>query len=108
MAKHSLMFLVATSLLMPGIVAACADDARCAVPPYGAPVQSFQAFAKNFGHLVTPSKFLPSICQIKYGGADRTSMYNLGFTDRDIDGKPLEDLWVEVLTELHRLARQTK
>lgn len=35
-------------------------------------------------------------------------MYNLGFTDQDIDGKPLEDLWVEVLTELHRLARQTK
>jgi hypothetical protein len=62
---------------------------------YGASVQSFQAFAKNFGHLVTPSKFLPSICQIKYGGADRTSMYNLGFTDQDIDRKPLEDLWGE-------------
>ncbi|MCK1474149.1 hypothetical protein IVB27_04810 [Bradyrhizobium sp. 197] len=99
---------MAASLPMLGAVAAHADDARCAVPPYGASVHSFQAFAKNFGHLVTPSKFLPSICQIKYGGADRTSMYNLGFTDQDIDGKPLEDLWVEVLTELHRLARQTK
>ncbi|WP_354105090.1 hypothetical protein [Bradyrhizobium sp. LB14.3] len=99
---------MAASLSMLGAVAAHADDARCAVPPYGASVHSFQAFAKNFGHLVTPSKFLPSMCQIKYGGADRTSMYNLGFTDQDIDGKPLEDLWVEVLTELHRLARQTK
>ncbi|MFT4115979.1 hypothetical protein [Bradyrhizobium sp.] len=85
-----------------------ADDARCAVPPYGAPVQSFRAFVKNFGSLVPPAKFLPSICQIKYGGAERTPLYNLGFTDSDIDGKPLEDLWVEVLDAVRRLAIQTK
>lgn len=89
---------------MLGAVAGRADDARSAVPPYGGSIQSFQAFAKTFGHLVAPSKFLPSICQIKFGGSDRTAMYNLGFTDEDLDRKPLEDLWVEVLTEVHRLA----
>ncbi|MCC8955276.1 hypothetical protein H8B02_18080 [Bradyrhizobium sp. Pear77] len=35
-----------------------------------------------FGHIVTPTRILPAVCNVKYSGADRTGLYNLGFTDR--------------------------
>jgi hypothetical protein len=84
-----------------------ANDLRCNAPPYGDTVQAFQAYVKSFGQYVAPAKFLSSICEVKFGGADRTPMYNLGITDQDIDGKPTGDLAVEMLIAIQRLAKQT-
>lgn len=84
-----------------------ANDARCSSPPYGDTVQAFQAYVKSFGQYVAPARFLSSICDVKFGGADRTPMYNLGFTDQDIDSKPTCDLAVDMLTAIRRFARQT-
>jgi hypothetical protein len=94
------------------VVAFCcqarADDPRCNAPPYGGTVAEFQAFVKNFGVLVVPTKILPAICNAKFGGADRTGLYNLGFTDQDIDGKDTEDLGVQMIIALKNLADKTK
>jgi hypothetical protein len=56
---------------------------------------------------LAPAKFLSSICEVKFGGADRTTMYNLGFTDQEIDSKPTADLAVDMLTAIRQLAKQT-
>ena len=85
-----------------------ADDPRCLAPPYGATEASFRAFVKNFGHLVVPTQMLPAICKAKYGGADRTALYNLGFTDQDIDSKELGELAVQVILALHDLASKVQ
>jgi hypothetical protein len=90
-----------------GLATSCfAADPRCSAPPYGGPDQAFKSFVTHFGQYVTPTKFLPAICEVKFGAADRTPMYNLGLTDRDIDGKDVADLWVDVLTALRRRAIQ--
>jgi hypothetical protein len=85
-----------------------ANDSRCNAPPYGDTVQAFQSFVKHFGQYVTPAKFLSGVCEVKFGGVDRTPMYNLGITDQDIESKPTIDLGVDVLTALRRLAKQTQ
>jgi hypothetical protein len=85
-----------------------ADDPRCNAPPYGGTVGGFQAFVKNFGALVVPTKILPAICNVKFSGADRTGMYNLGFTDQDIETKNTEDLAVQMVIALKNLADKTK
>ena len=85
-----------------------ADDPRCAAPPYGLRDVSFKAFVKNFGHLVVPTQMLPALCNAKFGGADRAGLYNLGFTDQDIDSKDLGDLAAEVILALHDLASKVK
>jgi hypothetical protein len=85
-----------------------ADDPRCNAPPYGGTVIKFQAFVKNFGALVVPTKILPAICNAKFGGADRNGLYNLGFTDQDIDTKDTEDLAVQMVIALKNLADKTK
>jgi hypothetical protein len=94
------------------VVALCcqghADDPRCNAPPYGGTIAEFQAFVKNFGALVVPTKILPAICNAKFGGADRTGLYNLGFTDQDIDSKDTEDLGVQMIIALKNLADKTK
>ena len=85
-----------------------ADDPRCNAPPYGGTIVEFQAFVKNFGALVVPTQILPAICNAKFGGADRTGLYNLGFTDQDIDSKDTEDLGVQMIIALKSLADKTK
>jgi hypothetical protein len=62
---------------------------------------------KNFGQYVAPAKFLSDICEVKFGGADPAPMYNLGFTDQDINSKSTADLAVDMLDALRRLAKQT-
>ena len=66
-------------------IPARADDLRCKVPPYGMTDEDFKAFSDSFGALVVLTKTLPPLCNAKYGHADRTGLYNLGFTDQDID-----------------------
>lgn len=100
----SLLIAVASVSL---VSSSYANDQRCNAPPYGDTVQAFQAYVKSFGQYVAPAKFLSSICEVKFGGADRVPMYNLGITDQDIDGKPTADLAVEMLIAIQRLAKQT-
>ena len=84
-----------------------AGDPRCNAPPYGGTVAEFQAFVKNLGSIVTPTEFLPKICNMRYGGAPRTGLYNLGFTDEQIDAKDTVNLAVDVLPALKNLADKT-
>ena len=65
----------------------------------------FKSFAETFGHLIVLTKTLPALC--KYGGANRTGLYNLGFTDQDIDSKNMGDLAVELIAALKNLADKT-
>lgn len=92
--------------------AAHADDLRCSTPPYGGTVIKFQAFVKNFGQIVVPATFLQKICNAKYseapGGKQRMALYNLGFTDEQIDAKDTEDFAVDVFMALGNLADKTK
>jgi hypothetical protein len=105
--RCAVFLLTATTSIV--IASACyANDPRCAKPPYGGTVQEFQAIVKYFGGLVPPAKFLSGICNIRYGGNDRAVLYNLGFTDQEIDNKPLADLWVDTITAIHHLAEQPK
>jgi len=77
-------------------------------PPYGGTVEEYKAFVTNFGAVVVPAKILKGICDAKYGGADRTGLYNLGFTDEDIDSKGTEDLAVDMVIALKQLADKIK
>jgi hypothetical protein len=88
--------------------AARADDDRCRVPPYGMTEPEFKAFVEGFGHIVSPAKTLPIICNMKYSGADRTALYNLGFTDRDIESKKVGDIAIGAIMALHNIATKSK
>ena len=83
---------------------AVAEDARCEVPPYGMSDQEFKQFVDLFGHIVTPARTLPIICNMKFGGGDRTALYNLGFTDQDIDSKRVGVLTSEMILALKKLS----
>jgi hypothetical protein len=87
---------------------AYADDPRCKVPPYGMSVSDFKSFAETFGHLIVPAQTLPALCNAKFGGANRTGLYNLGFTDADIDSKTMGDLVLQLVIALKNLADKTR
>ncbi|MEJ0052967.1 MAG: hypothetical protein WDN02_17510 [Methylovirgula sp.] len=101
------IIVVAVLTFCQAAVSARANDSRCAVPPYGMTVSSFKAFAQAFGGVVVPAKVLPALCNAKYGGTDRTGLYNLGFTDQDIDSKSMGDLAPQFMTALFNLADKT-
>jgi hypothetical protein len=88
---------VAVSLVSVSTLVAHADDQRCNAPPYGGSVAEYKSFVKNFGSVVAPAGYLKNICNIKFGGANRTVLYNLGFSDEDISSKDTEDLAVDVI-----------
>jgi hypothetical protein len=88
--------------------AARADDPRCNVPPYGGTVAEYKAFVANFGQYVVPARVLSSMCNMKFSGTPRTALYNLGFTDADIDAKDTEDLAVDMLSAARDLARKAE
>jgi hypothetical protein len=107
MSKLRILLYVATFVVVAS-PAAHADDPRCSAPPYGGTVAGFQAFVKNFGHIVVPTQTLPAICNAKFSGAPRTGLYNLGFTDQQIDTKSTEDLAVDMIFALKNLADKAK
>ena len=45
---------------------------------------------------------------MKFSGTPRTALYNLGFTDADIDAKDTEDLAVDMLSAARDLARKAE
>jgi hypothetical protein len=80
---------------------------KCSVPPYGGSVAGFKAFTKNFGGILdTPGKTLSAVCRAKFGG-DRTTLYNLGFTDQDISTKDTADLAYEMMLAIKNVADKT-
>lgn len=83
-----------------------ARHSRCKVPPYGGAEAKFRSFAETFGVLVTPSRVLSGVCDAKFGG-DRSGLYNLGFTDADIDTRDTADLAVEVVGAIRNIARHS-
>jgi hypothetical protein len=87
--------------------AAHAADPRCNTPPYGGTVIGYKAFVKNFGSVVVPTKILGGVCNAKFGG-DRTGLYNLGFTDTEIDSRDTSDLAVDVVMAMKNLADHTR
>jgi hypothetical protein len=62
--------------------------------------------SQTFGALVTPARVLSAVCDAKFGG-DRTALYNLGFTDDDIDTRDTADLAVEMLGAIRNIARHS-
>ncbi|MCK1496085.1 hypothetical protein [Bradyrhizobium sp. 188] len=83
---------------------AFADDARCKAPPYGMSDHDFKLFVELFGHIITPARMLPAVCNVKFAGADRSGLYNLGFTDRDIDSKSVGTLASDMVVAMKKLA----
>jgi hypothetical protein len=80
-----------------------ADNKRCNSPPYGGTVSDYNAYMKSFSYLFDNPHKIPSyICKIKFFGADRTTMYNLGFTDNEINHSNVYDLSVNMVIALKR------
>jgi hypothetical protein len=98
--------MVGMVLAVLPFIAARAEDSRCKVPPYGGAEAKFRSFAETFGVIVTPAKVLSGVCNAKFGG-DRTMLYNLGFTDSDIDVQDTADLAVEMIGAVRNIARHS-
>lgn len=94
--------IVTAAFIFASSATAHAGDPRCDAPPYGGTIAGFKAFVKDFGAIVVPANVLPAVCNAKFGG-DRTALYNLGFTDHDIDAKDTEELAVEMIVKLNKL-----
>jgi hypothetical protein len=101
------MHNLVASLLLVFCVTARAGESKCNAPPYGDTVQKFKSYVANFGQYADPSKTLPAICRMKYEGADRQTLYGLGFTDEDINSKSTMDLAVQLMDALRNLAKHT-
>lgn len=107
-AKAQRLSLPKASISPPPKPTSEAGDARCNAPPYSGTVAGYKAFVKNFGAMLDdPTRTLSSVCASKFGG-DRKALYNLGFTDADIDSKNTSDLSVDVVTALWELAQKIK
>jgi len=74
----------------------------CSSPPYGGSAVEYKAFVKDFGELVVPTRFLHIVCALKYEHGDRTPLYNLGFTDAEIDSADTEELGVATISATSR------
>jgi hypothetical protein len=105
---RSLSAVGATMLIVFCFSQACADDPRCKVPPFGMSESDFRSFVETFGGVIVPTKTLPALCNAKFGGADRTGLYNLGFTDQDINSKNMGDLALQFIVSLKNFADKTR
>jgi hypothetical protein len=84
---------------------AAAQPSKCSAPPYGGSAAHYRAFIKDFGRLLdNPARMLSAICRAKFEGADRTPLYNLGFTDSEIDGEETSDFAVKMIAALKNLS----
>lgn len=89
--------------LMKGALNALAN---CDAPPYGSSDNHYQAYAMS----ITPSlgqetsdKLIAMMCRIKYKGADRSGVYRVGITDKDIDKKDTPDLVLDFMKGVQKL-----
>jgi hypothetical protein len=75
-----------------------AGDSRCDRPPYGGSPDRYRAFLEAYGRkLDNPEKTVEAVCNMKFGGADRTALYALHFSDEEISRKDTSELAVEML-----------
>jgi hypothetical protein len=75
-----------------------ANDPRCNRPPYGGSPDRYRAALEAFGQKVEEAaKTLQAICNMKFGGADRTPLYNLGLKNADIDNEDTSLLAIKML-----------
>jgi hypothetical protein len=75
-----------------------AGDPRCNKPPYGGSPDRYRAVVETSGQkLESVAKTLEEICNMKFGGADRTALYNLGFTDAEINRTDTSALALDML-----------
>src|SRR5882762_8948138 len=91
------------SLAAIAVVTSCsaahANDPRCNRPPYGGSPDRYRAFVETYGKsLDNPATTLAAMCNMKFGGADRTTLYNLGFTDGQIDRQDTSELAIDMLS----------
>lgn len=78
--------------------AAFASDPRCARPPFGGSPDRYRAIRESYSQkLDSVTKTLEEICNMKFGGADRTALYKLGFTDEEITRLDTSALTIDVL-----------
>lgn len=59
----------------------------CDRPPYDSSEEAYRGFAENLNDIVVPTVYLGKICRAKYQGFPRTDFYNVGITDKQIDGE---------------------
>lgn len=85
-----------------------AHDPRCEAPPYGASQQAYDVIMREPGPLQGSGELLASICAMKYGGADRSPLYRLGFTDEDIRKTSPAILLIEEAGAIRSLARPAR
>lgn len=80
------MKVTATFVLL---LLACAAHAgeKCNAPPFGDTKANYATFAKRFDNtpMGTPKGLLSDICSMKFGDYDRTSLYEIGLGDGDIE-----------------------
>ena len=90
----SFILVVVVALNVP----AHADDPRCNRPPYGGSPDRYRAALEAFGQKVEEAaKTLQAICNMKFGGADRTPLYNLGLQNAEIDREDTSLLAMKML-----------
>jgi hypothetical protein len=79
-----------------------AHDARCDGAPYSVSAEKYPALVRLLTNLLGAPKteLISSICQMKFNGADRTTLYKLGFTDEQIDTTDTAGLVVNTMKAL--------
>ena len=93
-----LMWLLIVVIVVPLNAPARANDPRCNRPPYGGSPDRYRAALEAFGQKVEEAaKALESICNMKFGGADRAPLYSLGLKDAEIDTEDTSQLAVKML-----------
>ncbi len=74
-----------------------AGDPRCYKPPYGGSPDRYRGIEETYRQtLDSVAKTLEEICNMKFGGADRAALHQLGFTDDAIDARDTTVLAVEM------------
>lgn len=106
-AQGAIMKATMLVLLSLSVAPFSAAADRCSVPPYGATLSEFHAFAKSFGTVMPVATFFPAICRAKFEGVDRTALYNAGLTDAQIDQESVGELAVKMITFMYKLAHQS-
>jgi hypothetical protein len=95
----STLLLVVLSI---GCGNAQAHDARCDAAPFSVSAEKYPALVRLFTNLFGAPKteMIASICDMKFNGADRTSLYKLGFTDEQINSTDTAELVTNTIKAL--------
>jgi hypothetical protein len=85
-------------IVVAPIAPAQANDPRCNRPPYGGSPDRYRAALEAFGQKAEEAgKTLEAICNMKFGGADRTPLYKIGLENAEIDREDTSLLAMKIL-----------